>query len=357
MGYSSRVIPGVTAMGKTRGGGSESIAWGSDGPMLMIRSVNAPTPGSPLVGPNYVYIPALSYISNNDITDNTVKSMGDSAIRMSRPASPSVNLLTSAGELASDGVPSMPDLIRWRKSLLSLRNLRKGVAKDYVAWNFSWKPLEAEIRSYYKRVIEADDIMQKAQKASRNNVIRVGHSYPIAAETQATQGALSVYRWSDGYPFGVQGSGVTWKQNYRRVWFEGKYLTFPPVPQSAQKASGDFSAYAKEVLGLELTPEVLWNLSPWSWFSDWISNTDVIMQSVSDLLSDGLVPVSSFVMCHTRRETLTMSTKLSSWTAASNFNLFETKKRFVSAPYLGFGGTGTLSTRQLSILAALGVKR
>lgn len=354
MGYSSRFIPGVKAMGVTRGGGSESIAWVSNGPMLLIRSVAAYTPGYPRSGPNAIMVPAPTTLSNNDLSDNTVRNMGDSAITMTRPASPSVNLLTSAGELLSDGVPSAPDLIRWRKTLSSLRNVKKGVAKDYVAWNFAWKPLESEIRGYYKNVIEADNIIQEAQKATRNNVIRVGHSYPIAAESSATSGNIVVYRWSDSYPFGTQGKGGTWKQNTRRVWFEGKYVTFPSVPKAASNSSRDFSSFAKEVLGLQLTPEVLWNLSPWSWFSDWLTNTDVILGSVSDLLSDGMVPVSSFVMCHTRREAYTASYSLTSWSPVKTFVLFETKKRFMSVPYLGFGGVGTLNARQLSILAALG---
>ncbi len=358
-GYKARLIPGTVSQGKTRGGGSESIEWVSDGPMVLFRDFSHYTPGIPLKSSPYtVFCTAPSLQSSTVPSDNTVRNMGDSAITMSRPASPSMNLLTSAGELASDGVPSIPDLIRWRKTLTSLRGLRKGVAKDFVAWNFAWLPLESEIRGYYKRVIEADKILKDTLKVSRNNLVRVGHSYPIAADSTASGGTVTTARWKDGYPAGGTVSGGVWQNRTSRVWFEGKYLYFPPVSKSARKASDDFSNYAKEVLGLQLTPEVLWNLSPWSWFSDWLTNTDVIMASVSDLLSDGMVPVSAFVMSHTRREAEKAQFVASpSWSPVKTYVLSEVKKRFVSTPYLGFGGTGTLSGRQLSILAALGLSK
>jgi hypothetical protein len=326
--------------------------------MRMTRSYAVVTPGYPRVGSNVIFVQAGSLPPGTFPSDNEVKNKGDAAIGMSRPASPSVNLLTSAGELASDGFPSPPDLLRWKTSLTSLRGIRKGVAKDYVAWNFGWKPLEREIRTYYKRVVEADNVIQRAHKASRFNVIRVGHSYPTATVSTATTGSLATYRYSDGFSFGFQASGGNWKQSYHRVWFEGKYLYFPPISKSAQGASHDFSNYAREVLGLELTPEVLWNLSPWSWFSDWLTNTDVVVQSVSDLLSDGMAMVEGFVMSHTMTESLTAASTTvgNSWSLPSSRSISETKKRFVSVPYLGFGGVGELTPRQLSILAALGVK-
>jgi len=357
MGYSARAIPGTTVAGVTRGGGSEVIQWVRNGPLYLTRRIDVVQAGMPLQGTNVIFCPTPSLLSSNALSDNTVRNMGDSAIGMSRPASPSVNLLTSAGELISDGVPSAPDLIRWRKALSSFRKLTKGAASDYVAWNFGWKPLETEIRTYYKRVVEADRILGSALKASANHTIKVGHSYPIASESSATNGNIVVYRWKDGFTFGNQGKGGTWKQNLRRVWFEGKYLYFPPVPMAARNESRNFADFAKHVLGLQLTPEVLWNLSPWSWFSDWLTNTDVIMASVSDLLSDGMVPVQAFVMCHARREAEQASTSLTSWTPVRSSTVFETKTRFLSVPYLGFGGTGTLSTRQISILAALGIQR
>lgn len=364
-GYKLHVIPGVTLEGKTRGGGSESIEWVRNGPMKLVRNYTVYAPGIPTKSSPYnVYCTAPSQLSSNTYSDSTVQVMGNSALSMARPASPSVSLLTSAGELYTDGLPTVPDLIRWRTTLEQLKALgtyadlvRRG-GRDYLAYNFAWSPLKAEIRRYYRQVVKSDEILQQALRASQNHSIRVGHSYPIDADTTTSLGTVSVVRWVDSYPAGgVVPGGVT-ATRLRKVWFEGKYLYFPPVSKSARDASRGFSNYAKNVLGLELTPEVLWNLTPWSWFSDWLTNTDTVMASVSDLLSDGMVPVEGFVMSHSRREAVkAQHTASSSWTPASCRVLAETKTRFMMVPYLGFGGTGSLTTRQSSILAALGISR
>jgi len=142
-----------------------------------------------------------------------------------------------------------------------------------------------------------------------------------------------------------------------RVWYEGKYLYYFPLPKDAVEANRGYADEARSVLGLRLSPEVLWNLAPWSWFADWISNTDTIMGSISGALSDGMVPVEGWVMHHYQKTAHSFQMgSTTRYTAGGTKRTYETKLRFVSAPYIGFGGVGTLSAKQLSILAALGVK-
>jgi hypothetical protein len=284
---------------------------------------------------------------------------------MARPSSPAVNILTSAGELVSDGLPRPPDLIRWRKTLADLLAAGRDAAGDYVAYQFAWRPLVSEIKGYYRQVVKADDVINRAsQKAGSAGIIRVGYEYPTRSENWTTDGTVNCYGWKSSLGLGNLAPGGTSYEVYNRTWFEGKYLYFHPVPKTAGKASNDFANYAKHVLGLQLTPEVLWNLSPWSWFSDWLTNTDVVIGALSSTVSDGMVPVESFVMSHHRRQAIRQASgahmsgdgKIARFSPVSAKVFSEQKLRFPSVPYLGFGGgAASLSAKQLSILAAIGI--
>lgn len=358
MGTKVHIVPGNESYGIFRGGGSERIDWASNGPMRLVRDIIVydVIPSRRVVDVN-AFVPAPALPSGSADTDNTVRSKGDAAIGMARPASPSVNILTSAGELAQDGLPTPPDLLRWRSSVKDLIQLGRDGARDYVAYNFAWKPLEREIRQYYRQVAKSDQIVRDANRNLNRRLIRVGHEYPANSTTTSSLGSIIGGNWKTTGTLGAIGSGGTVLTTMSRVWYEGKYLYYFPLPKDAVEANRGYADEARSVLGLRLSPEVLWNLAPWSWFADWISNTDTIMGSISGALSDGMVPVEGWVMHHYQKTAHSFQMgSTTRYTAGGTKRTYETKLRFVSAPYIGFGGVGTLSAKQLSILAALGVK-
>jgi hypothetical protein len=367
-GYSIRPIPPVTFGGVARGGGSEHVEWARNGPFYMKRSYTTYRPGLPLTSyyaGKAVFATAPSLPVGNPDSDAKIKSDGDNAINMARPPSPAVNILTSAGELVSDGLPRPPDLIRWRSTLADLLKAGKDAAGDYVAYQFAWRPLVSEIRAYYRQVVKADDIITRASsRAGQSGIIRVGYDYPMKNTNTNSGGTVNCYGWESAVPLGNLAPGGTSSEVYHRTWFEGKYLYFHPIPKTAEKESHGFADHAKYVLGLRLTPEVLWNLSPWSWFSDWLTNTDVVIGALSSTVSDGMVPVESFVMNHYKRQAVKSASGfhmsgdglIARFTPTSTKTLSEQKLRFPSIPYLGFGGgVSSLTAKQVSILAAIGI--
>jgi hypothetical protein len=58
------------------------------------------------------------------------------------------------------------------------------------------------------------------------------------------------------------------------------------------------SLYAKKILGLDLSPDTVWNLTPWSWAADWFSNTGDVIDNLSDYAVDGLVMRYGYVQRH-----------------------------------------------------------
>jgi hypothetical protein len=120
---------------------------------------------------------------------------------------------------------------------------------------------------------------------------------------------------------------------------------------------------AKKLLGLSLTPDTVWNLTPWSWMVDWVSNAGDVVSNISDALFDGLVLRYGYMMEHTLTSDEYFFVGPTGFQPTngprpSSITLHhEVKKRVKATPY-GFGLTWTsFTTRQLAILAALGITR
>lgn len=123
----------------------------------------------------------------------------------------------------------------------------------------------------------------------------------------------------------------------------------------------DYAILAHQ-LGLEPTPDVLWQVTPWSWAVDWFSNTGDVISNWSSFHIDGLVMRWGYVMEHT------LITDTYSLIGARTFDgvarpvsdvtfVTETKVRRKANPY-GFGVSyGALSAFQSSILVALGMSK
>jgi hypothetical protein len=116
-------------------------------------------------------------------------------------------------------------------------------------------------------------------------------------------------------------------------------------------------------LGTRITPELIWELTPWSWAVDWFTNAGDVIHNISQLGSDGLVMQYGYAMRHMRvheyhRGHYSFSDSVGTHvgTVAREIGS-EWKQRVAAHPY-GFGIDDTsLSARQTAILAALGLTR
>jgi hypothetical protein len=119
---------------------------------------------------------------------------------------------------------------------------------------------------------------------------------------------------------------------------------------------------ASHLLGIELTPETLWNLAPWSWAVDWFSNTGDVVSNLTSWSSDGLVMHYGYMMEHSivTRNYYSRGSRFLFANGSSAPDLrfvTETKQRVRANPF-GFNATWSgLSPVQTAIAAALGLSR
>lgn len=299
---------------------------------------------------------------------------GTTAIARTTPTSPVFSASTALGEVYRDGLPALVGFSTWKEraeyhykeakrakrrkpsqptSKPSSANQASG---EFLNYQFGWVPLVNDIRNFAYSVNNFDKILTDYQRGS-DQLIRVGYSYPDSSSSTHTTGNVNI-SYSDGTPAGTV-TGATWMSAKRRTWFSGAFQYHIPVGDDVASKMSRYSSYANRLFGVRLTPEVLWDLAPWSWAIDWQTNAGDVIHNISTLGSDGLVLKYGYVMSEVRREVRVTATSGSAAVPAgyNTYKLYLKQKRLQALPYFGFGAVSALSATQTAVLAALGMNR
>jgi len=305
--------------------------------------------GSITAGTN-IFAPAVEPFQR--LTDANLIALGTDAISRVSPQ-PAFNLFTSVGELVKDGIPSLLGANLWREQA----HVARGAGKEFLNSEFGWLPLIRDVKSFAKAVVDADETIAQYRSDSGTKIRRRYH-YPVVSETSSFTGSGFLPIPAELNEFG---RGCVIKNRYHAEWFSGAFRYHVPIGLDTSSKLAEHRSLANQILGSNLTPEVLWNLTPWSWAIDWFTNTGSVMSNISNLGTDGLVMEYGYMMNHSRYtenryarfgDVLRYVLKNPSLTIQE-----ETKVRLPSSPY-GFGTTWEgLSPRQVSVLAALGLSR
>jgi hypothetical protein len=326
---------------------------------------------------------------------------GTKAIQLTAPTAPDSSTLVSLAELYREGLPHLLGVQAGRSMRGSLKDpLRqqypsrrkqnrdryrnrttktdqvvkggnssaKSASNDYLGYQFGWKPLVSAIVESALAVDRADQIMRQYNRDSGRNVRRK-YSFPLESSTtlETVGGSIGpftnttgVQPWKGTTQTFVSGPIQKLTHTLRVIKFSGAYTYHSPYTDNQvwENLQG-YHALAKKVLGLELTPEVVWNLIPWSWLADWQVNIGSIMSNMSYLSTDNLVLRYGYLTCHTitRVDYVMYGPETNSGVKGPWVNSYysEKKERIRASPY-GFGRTpGSFSDRQWSILTALGM--
>jgi hypothetical protein len=283
-------------------------------------------------------------------TDSQLIQDGTTMVARSLPNNPAADTAVSIAEIAREGMPAVPVLQSW-KERTQLARAHSNAGSEYLNFVFGWQPLVAGVRDFAKAVKNSDQIWSSYQKGSGMKT-RVGYHLNDDKKTTSYTGNLQPV--PSAYHSFLRGTIVV--QTRTRTWFSGCFKYHVPDPTDYSGKMRYWQSQASKILGLNLTPEVLWNLAPWSWAADWFSNTGDVMHNISLLGQDGLVMQYGYAMSEQERvETrFARDTFLPARTASLRFTSAR-KKRIPATPY-GFGvDMTTLNARQTAIVAALGL--
>lgn len=316
-----------------------------DGPIVPIGAISSPhpfPPAEPEVNP-------------------TLDTLGATAVARCKPTNSIADLSTFLGELLKEGLPSIVGHTLWESKTSFLKKL----GAEYLNVEFGWKPLLSEISSFAEVIRRANTVLKQLER-DNGKVVRRRYVFPVESSTETfyigdhpARYAPEHFMLRNSVP---QGSQFVTRYKVTQTWFSGAF-TYHLPPEYFGGFIDEFAARADLLLGTKLTPEVLWNLAPWSWAVDWFSNFGDAISNITDHANYGLVMPYGYLM----RKTITTDTihfatpapaynpKTVGWTPLTLVT--ETKIRKRANPY-GFGVKWEdLSPRQLAILAAIGITR
>lgn len=308
---------------------------------------------------NPTFLPNAPYQSAPSFSD--LGYYGATAIRNTIPTNPIANLATALGEIHKDGLPHLPGFAGLAVGGLSAI---KNIAENYLNYQFGWKPTVADTADAMTGVDRSKSVIDQFLRDNGKS-IRRSFAFPEVVNTTLVaphSGAI----FDPGQVFQGEyissGQVTETIQTKQRIWFKGAYTYNLPINKDFLSRIDLAAAKAQRVLGLEITPEVLWNLAPWSWFGGWLSDIGTLVHNAQQLSQDGLVLKYGYLMVQSEsiHTVTTQGVSLQNAGSLGNFtNVYRVirKERYKATPY-GFGlNPNSFTGSQWSILGAIGLSR
>lgn len=290
--------------------------------------------------------------------------MGAVAVSRCSPTNPVANASTFLAEMVREGFPSLPGIQTWANRTKALL----AVSSEFLNTEFGWLPLLNEVTEFRDAVKHATTVLQQ-YKRDEGKLVRRRYAFPIERtesieplginQTPHLGGSPTFSDWGN---LGGQPLGDTFliKLMERKVWFSGAFRYYIPTQSDSWNRFIGHGSEADKLFGITLTPETLWELTPWSWAVDYFSNAQEVITNLQNMELYGLIMPYGYMMEETiEKHTYTWKCTNASSTSVHScpdFVLTTVRKNRDRANPFGFGLTsGDLSPTQLAILAACGI--
>jgi len=326
----------------------------------------------PVIGP-FIKSPHWEYYKQEPQSapdEKGLNAAGATAIAQCAPNNPTANLSSTLGESMRDGIPSLPGISLWKKKTEILKSL----GSEYLNYQFGWRPLKEEVSNVVNAARQHRDIMQNYRHNEGRDVHR-RFDYPDERQVYEHEvGLANAVGWPSGSKYQSlsqpAATVVTVTENVRKRWFEGCFTYGGPSKTDSFGRHLGFGSEADAVYGLNLSPDVLWEMTPWSWAVDWFTNAGDVIHNVGNFAAAGLVMRYGYMMEENISTTYTRYGS-SCWNYFTDSGQVKSKregpcsigylnvsKSRVPANPFGFGvGWEGLSPTQLAITAAIGITR
>jgi len=328
--------------------------------------------------PDRTYVHCVPDIGNYSstmfpsLTLDNLQSFGTLAYGKSTPLSGEFNLAQFLGEL-HEGLPGIiPASIKKRAKIL------KNAGDDYLNVEFGWLPFVNDLRGLANALASATNGMFQPLGATHRSygvpeVATYGSTNPTATNVSARAGRFDIPISSTPLFKHLHGGNIlvgarltatatTSFIEKRRMWFEGEFVYVP-------KAGFDPSSFMDRLstlMSTDITPSVLWELTPWSWLVDWGLHIGSSLQAAEAASSNRILTSYAYAMETVERTHALQLTNIHprfagsyvgpssyacTWTTTSRRRVRANPFGFASNPLVSLNGT------QLGILAALGLTK
>jgi hypothetical protein len=315
--------------------------------------------GSHSVTPTSVMWPRTSVFD-----EQLLRSLGATAISRVSPLNPQVSVASMLGELRNDGLPLLPakQLIR---AIIRGDKILSSLGSEYLNIMFGWKPTMKDLRKLSKVVRTSSEMIAQLKRDS-GRLIRRSYGFPevVNSVTTVEQSGAGTYPHPSLHPkMWAVTTGTRTKTTTVTInsWFSGCFSYLLDPGETALEKASYAAEIAQTLYGPGITPEVIWQLTPWSWAIDWFTNIGDVITNLSNWATSGQVMRYGYMMREERIDvTYTVQGPvLKNGPAGPFIQRFTTidKRRIKASPY-GFQlDWADFTPAQLAITAALGLTR
>jgi len=289
-------------------------------------------------------------------TDTSLMNIGALAILHNKPDYVLADMGQTLAELKREGLPSANLLSTFRD------RSPRSVGKDHLNYQFGWKPIIQSVYDLANSISTADK-QWAVYLSNAEKLLRREYQFPVDRSIEITDVALggSVYPILPGGLCSGQNSQLVRTRELTTTRrFSAAYMYFVPGRSRVENPAIRKVLQYQAQYGLEIDPQLLWELSPWSWLIDWFLPIGDFVDSVSSLTLGNMALPWAFISEHTIvRDTYTRpgATLLGGGGVGKLEVVYDYKRRIPASP-LGFGlSWADLSPKQLSLLAAIGITR
>jgi len=318
----------------------------------------------PVAPPGITGFPPFASSSESQMTQ-----WGTTAISRCAPSNNVANLASTLFELRRDGIPKLLGSLAWKTRSKGARDVFQSAGSEYLNVEFGWKPLVSDVRDVAKTFIKFDELLKQYERDA-GRIVRRRYSFPPIVSENSTTVSSSISALTNPNSARIydplltnKGSVVRSRLTTVNRWFSGAFTYHLPTAYHSREGVLGLADQARTLLGLDLDPEVLWNIAPWSWAVDWFSSAGDVVKNLTQWSSDGLVLRYGYIMEHSIvRDTYTYVGPTGFYNPtflrpAQMTLVSEVKMRRRATPF-GFGlNLEALTSRQKAIIAALGLSR
>lgn len=327
-------------------------------------------------GPKCVYNgpwgPYMSagFPSTTYVPEGTTSFDGRQLISMTIPTAPEAGLATFLGELR-EALPQAIGIQTLKAQSRQPGGKILSLGDEHLNYQFGLKPFANDLAKLAYSVTQASALIRKMKKDSGGVLHRRATLQDTTTTSILPSESSMVYlprmasndmeNYAYGSAFG--GSTTITETTVTKVWFSGAFSYFLADSHDLISKLEGYEQLANQLLGTRITPETVWELTPWSWLLDWKADLGTFFRNVSLLSGDSTVLRYGYVMHNIVRRRQKTVVGINARTGASVPSVCwvaknsETKQRTAATPY-GFGlNPDSFSGSKWAILSALGMSK
>lgn len=284
--------------------------------------------------------------------------VGAEAIHAVDPTNPNAQLGVDLGEFVKDRYLPIPAIQAWKRRTQAAQ----AAGSEYLNAQFGWMPLVNDMKNVGQSVRDGNTMIENYDAASGTLVHRE-FAFPDQETITEEDRSGTHCKYSSTTNIAAFNQNPA-KPTIRvktlvRRWFSGSFTYYAGGKDTIAKCLG-IGSEADKLFGLSLTPDLVWELTPWSWAVDWFSNAGGVISNATSFGLAGLVMKYGYIMeeTHTIKTISMPDTGLIVHGSVPSATIEIVTKRRREANPFGFGLSWEgLSPTQLAISAALGITR